>query len=90
MFDRNFQKTEPQSYSVILSEIAVFKHMPQLFFFFQFHQDVKPRYSTFSLTWQPSKHIYWNKRKYLHEKKIQLPHNYCGAPTWPPFRDLEN
>ena len=34
-------------YSVILSEIAVFKHTPQLFFFFQFHRGLKTRYSAF-------------------------------------------
>ena len=29
--------------------------------------------------------IYWNKRKHLHEKRVQLPKDFLGTPTWPPF-----
>ena len=29
--------------------------------------------------------IYWNKRKRLHKKRVQLPHDWFGIPTWPPF-----
>ena len=29
--------------------------------------------------------IYWNKRKRLHEKRVQLPQDWSGTPTWPPF-----
>ena len=29
--------------------------------------------------------IYWNKRKYLHKKRVQLPQDFLGTPTWPPF-----
>ena len=29
--------------------------------------------------------IYWNKRKRLHEKRVQLPKDWSGTPTWPPF-----
>ena len=29
--------------------------------------------------------IYWNKRKHLHEKRVQLPEDFLGTPTWPPF-----
>ena len=29
--------------------------------------------------------IYWNKRKHLHEKRVQLPEDLLGTPTWPPF-----
>ena len=39
----------------------------------------------FSLTWPASMLIYWNKRKHLHEKRVQLPQDWCRTPTWPPF-----
>ena len=39
----------------------------------------------FSLTWQASMLIYWNKRKFLHKKRIQLPQDCLGTPTWPLF-----
>ena len=39
----------------------------------------------FSLTWPASMLIYWNKRKFLHKKSVQLPQDYLGTPTWPPF-----
>ena len=39
----------------------------------------------FSLTWPASMLIYWNKRKFLHKKRVQLPQDYLGTPTWPPF-----
>ena len=42
-------------------------------------------YRAFSLTWPASMLIYWNKRKFLHEKRIQLPQDCLGTPTWPPF-----
>ena len=29
--------------------------------------------------------IYWNKRKHLHEKRVPLPEDFLGTPTWPPF-----
>ena len=29
--------------------------------------------------------IYWNKRKRLHKKRVQLPQDWLGTPTWPPF-----
>ena len=29
--------------------------------------------------------IYWNKRKRLHKKRVQLPHDWFGTKTWPPF-----
>ena len=29
--------------------------------------------------------IYWNKRKFLHKKRVQLPQDWLGTPTWPPF-----
>ena len=43
------------------------------------------RYRVFSLTWPASMQIYWNKRKRLHEKRVQLPQDFLGTPTWPPF-----
>ena len=44
-----------------------------------------PAPSGFSLTWPASMQIYWNKRKRLHKKRSQLPEDYFGTPTWPPF-----
>ena len=29
--------------------------------------------------------IYWNKRKRLHKEGVQLPQDWFGTPTWPPF-----
>ena len=42
-------------------------------------------YRVFSLTWQAYMQIYWNKRKSLHKKRVQLPQDWFGTPTWPPF-----
>ena len=42
-------------------------------------------YRVFSLTWPASMQIYWNKRKRLHKKRAQLPEDWFGTPTWPPF-----
>ena len=30
--------------------------------------------------------MYWNKRKPLHKKRIQLPQDCLGTPTWLPFQ----
>ena len=43
------------------------------------------KYRVFSLTWPASMQIYWNKRKRLHKKRVQLPQDWFGTPTWPPF-----
>ena len=45
----------------------------------------KKNYRVFSLTWPASMQIYWNKRKRLHKKRAQLPQDWFGTPTWPPF-----
>ena len=29
--------------------------------------------------------IYWNKRKHLHERTVQLPEDFLSTLTWPPF-----
>ena len=42
-------------------------------------------YRVFSLTWPASMQIFWNKRKRLHKKGVQLPQDWFGTPTWPPF-----
>ena len=39
----------------------------------------------FSLTWPATIQIYENKRNYLHKKRVQLPQDLFGTPTWPPF-----
>ena len=44
-----------------------------------------PLYSVFSLTWPASMQIYWNKRKRLHKERVQLPQDWFGTQTWPPF-----
>ena len=42
-------------------------------------------YRVFSLTWPAFMQIYWNKRKRLHKKGVQLPEDWFGTPIWPPF-----
>ena len=42
-------------------------------------------YRVFSLSWPASMQIYWDKRKRLHKKGVQLPQDWFGTPTWPPF-----
>ena len=32
-----------------------------------------------------SMRIYWNKRKRLHKKRVQLPQDWFATQTWPPF-----
>ena len=32
-----------------------------------------------------SKWPFWNKRKRLHKKRVQLSQDWLGTPTWPPF-----
>ena len=39
----------------------------------------------FSFMWPGSMQIYWNKRKRLNKKRVQLPQDCLGTPTWPPF-----
>ena len=46
---------------------------------------VKRLYRVFSLMWPASVQIYWNERKRLHKKRVQLPEDCFGTPTWPPF-----
>ena len=46
---------------------------------------MKTLYRVFSLTWPASMQIYWNKRKRLHKKRVQLPQDWFRTPTWPPF-----
>ena len=37
----------------------------------------------FPLTWPESMQIYWNKRKRLHNKRVQLPQDFfAGTTTW--------
>ena len=42
-------------------------------------------YRAFSFTWPAPMQIYWNKRKRLHKKRVQLPQDWFGTPTWLPF-----
>ena len=43
------------------------------------------QYRVFSLTWPAYMQVYWNKRKWLRKKRIQLPEDWFGTPTWLPF-----
>ena len=45
-------------------------------------------YRAFSLTWPAAMQIYWNKRRRLHKKRVQIPQDWFGTPTWPPFHCL--
>ena len=45
-------------------------------------------YRAFSLTCPGSMQIYWNKRKRLHKKRVQLPQDWFVSPTWPLFHCL--
>ena len=45
-------------------------------------------YRVFSLTWSASMQIYWKKRGRLHKKRVKLPQDLFGTPTWPPFHCL--
>ena len=29
--------------------------------------------------------MFWNKRNHLHKKRVHLPQDWFGTPTWPPF-----
>ena len=44
----------------------------------------------FSLTWSASLLIYWNKGKFLNKKRVQLPPDWFGTPTWRLFIVLEH
>ena len=49
-------------------------------------------YRAFSLTWPAAMQIYWNKRKFLHKKRVQLPQDsfHCfGTPIWLPWRHVK-
>ena len=51
----------------------------------KWQQERLKNYSVFSLTWPASIQIYWNKRKRLHQKRVQLPQDWFETQTWPPF-----
>ena len=55
---------------------------------FPYNAMVYISYRVFSLTCPASMQIYWNKRKRLHKKRVQLPEDWLGTPTWPPFHCL--
>ena len=42
-------------------------------------------YRAFSLTWSATMQIHRNKIKFLHKKRVQLPQDSFGTPTWPSF-----
>ena len=42
---------------------------------------VRTERRVFSLTWPASMQIYWNKRKRLHKKRVQLPQDWFGTPV---------
>ena len=51
----------------------------------KFTPPLTSHYRVFSLTWSASMQIYWNKRKCLNKKRVHLPQDWFGTPTWPPF-----
>ena len=50
---------------------------------------VRGCYSVFSLTWPAFMQMYWNKRKRLHKKRVQLPEDWFRTPTLPPWRNVK-
>ena len=46
---------------------------------------IKCHYRAFLLMWPTSVQIYQNRRKCLHKKRVQLPQDWFGTPTRPPF-----
>jgi len=40
---------------------------------------------SFSVTLSAALQFACNKRKHLHEKRVKLPEDFLGTPTWPPF-----
>ena len=46
-------------------------------------------YRAFSLTWPASMQMYWNKRKRLHKKRVQLLQDWFGTRIWPPWRHVK-
>ena len=46
-------------------------------------------YRAFSLTRPACMKIYWNKRKRLRTKRVQIPHDWFGTPIWPPWRHVQ-
>ena len=47
--------------------------------------DMSRFYRAYSLTCPAAMQIYWNKRKCLHKKRVELPQDWFGTTTWPPF-----
>ena len=39
----------------------------------------------FSFMWPGSMQAFCNKRKHLNKKRVQVPQDCLGTPTWPPF-----
>ena len=42
-------------------------------------------YRVYSLTCPAAMQIYWNKRKCLHKKRVELQQEWFVTQTWPPF-----
>ena len=64
------------------------KTMFTQFFFFSPLPSIPFKNRVFSLTWSASMQIYWKKRGRLHKKRVKLPQDLFGTPTWPPFHCL--
>ena len=65
----------------VLSMPCLVKHTKKIYGLSQIFN----KYRAFSLTWPSSMQIYWNKGIFLHKKRVQLPQDWFGTPTWPPF-----
>ena len=42
-------------------------------------------YRAYALTCPAFMQIYWNQSKCLHKKRVELPQDWFGTPTWPLF-----
>ena len=54
----------------------------QTFKFSQPHPVFETVYVAYLLTCPTAMQIYWNRRKCLHKKKVELPQDWFGTPTW--------
>ena len=88
MFNWQLSKMYPLTSVICLYRwVKCTTHCGEVFFIDQAIATVnKWYYRVFSLTLPASMQIDWNQRKRLYKKRVQLPEDWSGTPTWPPFR----
>ena len=74
---------------IVPEELEIFCINLSYTFFTKHAWHLENFYRAFSLTLPASMQNYWNKRKRLHKKRIQLPQDCLGTPTWPPWRHVK-